>query len=187
MPGDPDTEIELPMRTAIILRGPPTAGKTTLANAVCARFGETDSAHVILDSGWGLGEQRHSGCSESRYADLRDPRRLMVIELGYGEPADSSFPGATLNPAEWIAILEEEQRELFFFCLSMSAEVALQRKRTDRETSEPGLGYTRYAAGGNCSHEQFVIRIRPYSERTIDSDGTPDETLRLILTAIPGS
>lgn len=50
----------------------------------------------MLDDRWGYGEERFSG--SSRYGDLGGQPEVLIIELGYGEPAGEGFPCATRNP-----------------------------------------------------------------------------------------
>lgn len=53
-------------RIAVTLRGPPGAGKTTVANELRKHF--PDSQIVSLDKYWGKGEMRFQSCC--RYSDL---------------------------------------------------------------------------------------------------------------------
>lgn len=102
-------------RIAIILHGPPAIGKTTIANDLVARLG---AILISLDGGWGEGEVRYRG-GPGRYADLTQAvEPVLVVELGCGEPADLSFPGASRGASEWITVLRNTGRELFPFLLT---------------------------------------------------------------------
>ena len=81
-------------KIALILRGPPGAGKSTVAKILLALC--PSSVWVELDRHWGKGEKRF--LKSGRYWDLRDPRKVLIVELGWGEPLGGRFPGATRNP-----------------------------------------------------------------------------------------
>ena len=81
-------------KVAIVLRGPPGAGKSNVARAL--ELLHSNSGRVELDQYWGIGEKRFVG--SCRYWDLRNPPDFLIVELGYGEPDGEAFPGATKCP-----------------------------------------------------------------------------------------
>ena len=113
----------------------------------------------MLDDGWAPGEKRFSG--PTRYGDLSGQPDVLIIELGYGEPAGETFPGASKNPREWLSRLEEERREVFFFMLHIDRSECLRRV-TGRGNMHPAyaaMAWDRYAPGGACSSAAFSSRI----------------------------
>jgi hypothetical protein len=118
-------------RIAIILHGPPGTGKSTLSDEIYRRL---PARHISLDGGWMPGEIRHRG-GPGRYADLATAvERVLLIELGCGEPLDMSFAGATRGAPEWICALKQSGREVFGFRLLAEPDDAAQRieERLDR-------------------------------------------------------
>ena len=160
-------------KVAIVLRGPPGAGKTSLANALQALYRLPRNSHVVLDAFWGKGEKRIA--SSCRYWDLRDQSDVLIIELGYGEPLSESFTGATKNPREWISILENDGREVFFFLLQISQSEAVRRvsRRTDLTSEYAQAAHDRYKEGGVCSSATFsALLSNGHSEETINTEET---------------
>jgi len=101
---------------AIVLHGPPAVGKTTIGEEIVRRF-PGNAKLISLDAGWGCGDARHSGGSR-RYADLAlATDKILVIELGCGEPADMASQGATQAAAEWIQTLRGANRTIRAFLL----------------------------------------------------------------------
>ncbi|HEX4609049.1 MAG TPA: hypothetical protein VH092_12655, partial [Urbifossiella sp.] len=83
-----------PVLKAIILRGPPGVGKTTVRELLRSHLGRT-ARHINLDEYWGKGEWRYSQ-PDFRYADLQlATEPVLLVELGWGEPPGLAFPGAT--------------------------------------------------------------------------------------------
>lgn len=82
-------------RSAIILRGPPGGGKTTTARKLIERLGDSRATKIVLDEWWSPGEPRFEG-GPGRYRDLWGKTSdVLVLELGWGEPAGEAFLGAT--------------------------------------------------------------------------------------------
>src|SRR5579883_850664 len=103
------------MPTALIFRGPPGAGKTTLVDSLLAerRAHGEPCAYVHMDEGWGAAEFRRTpgAPAESRYRDLvARPEPLLVIDLCLAEPdfAQTAERGASRNPREWVTLLQHE-------------------------------------------------------------------------------
>ena len=140
----------------------------------------------MLDGGWGHGEKRFSG--PSRYGDLGCQPQVLIIELGYGEPAGEGFPGATRNPREWISNLENDGREVFFFLLHVDKSECLRRVAA-RGNLSPGyaaMAWDRFAPCAVCSSAAFTSRIGDsYSEDTLSTmDKDPTATVKQILDAV---
>jgi hypothetical protein len=156
-------------KVAVVLRGPPGAGKSNVANALQVLYPK--NSRVELDRFWGDGQQRFLG--NCRYWDLSNQADLLIIELGFGEPVGEVFPGATKNPREWIAVLERDNRIVLFFYLEVSEAEALSRvaQRVDLSPSYAKLADARYQPGGVCSSKVFSALIgSPHSEEVIDTE-----------------
>lgn len=105
----------MPTPTALIVRGPPGSGKTTLVEAVLAkgRAQGVSCARVHLDDGWGPGEvhRQRGATAAARYPCLvQRPESLLVVDLALGEPgfAQTDELGATRRPREWVALLQRQ-------------------------------------------------------------------------------
>lgn len=165
-------------RKAIILRGAPGSGKTTVAKTLRDHLGLAQSSHVSLDDGWCPGEQRYSGIG--RYDDLRGHSDYLLIELGYGEPLGEGFEGATKNPAEWVAVLEDDERQPFFFLLDVGKDECLRRvaARGNMNRQYAEAAWLRYAQGRVCSSSAFTSRLgSEYAERGLDTEVKDLETV----------
>lgn len=157
---------------AVVLRGPPCGGKTSIAEMVLNRFRD-DASLAILDRFWWTGEKRYLG--HCRYWDLVDERRLLIVELGYGEPRGNVFLGATRNPKEWLTILEAAGRKVLFFQLWAPWEEVRARliKRGSRDPDASRPDHARYDDGQVCSTASFMARIGGgYTEKRIDTKET---------------
>lgn len=158
-------------RVAIVLRGAPGAGKSPVADALRERYTLPKSSHVSLDTFWGPGQKRFAG--HCRYWDLRDQPDVLIIELGYGEPHGGSFLGATKNPREWVSILENDGREIFFFLLQVSQCEGQRRKKAKGDPVYSPEVYKRYEADGECSHTVFSALLgNGHLEEPIDTEKT---------------
>ena len=113
----------------------------------------------MLDDGWVPGEKRFS--EPTRYEDLSGQPEVLIVELGYGEPAGERFPDATENPREWLSGLEQEGREIFFFMLHIERSECLRRvnARGNMGSAYAAIAWDRYAPGGTCSSTAFSSRI----------------------------
>jgi hypothetical protein len=145
-------------KLAIVLRGAPGTGKTTLSNTLRQHFGLLKASHAKLDDGWGQGEKRFAG--RDRYGDLRGQPDVLLIELGYGEPLGESFAGATKNPREWLSVIENDGRAVVFFVLDIDRPECLYRvaARGDLSPRYAEIAWERYAPGGICSSQAFSSR-----------------------------
>lgn len=161
-------------KVAIVLRGAPGTGKTTIWNALSEHFGHSKSGLVRLDDGWGRGERRFSG--SARYADLDGQPEVLVIELGYGEPEGEGFAGATKNPREWLAALEREGRAVHSFVLNVDKEECLRRvaARGNMPSWYAAGAWDRYAPGGVCCTTTFSPRLGGFFAETIIDTQTSD-------------
>ena len=112
---------------AIILRGPPAIGKTSVTGLLVTKIPSGQSKRIDLDLGWGRNEGWRYEQGDQRYADLKANEDFLILELGCGEPGDWSFNGATRNPREWISILEKEGRYIHLFRLLTDFETWKQR------------------------------------------------------------
>lgn len=162
-------------RLAIVLRGPPGTGKTTILNALQRHYRLPLNSHVTLDDFWFPGEKRFA--DHCRYWDLRDQPDVLLIELGYGEPLGEVFAGATKNPGEWVSILEADRREVFFFLLDIDKAECLRRvaARGNLASQYTEMAWNRYAPGAVCSSAAFSSRIG--SRHSEDVINTKDKDL----------
>jgi hypothetical protein len=98
---------------------------------------------------------------------------MLILELGYGEPEDESYPGATKNPREWISILENDGRDIYCFVLQIPEAETLQRvqRRHDLLADYAKMAHDRYKPGGVCDSPNFTrLMGRGLSEETIDTN-----------------
>ena len=157
-------------KIAIVLRGAPCCGKSSVSNSLQEYFGLPLNSHVVLDHFWGRGEKRFAG--HYRYWDLRDQPDVLLIELGYGEPDDPTFFGATRNPREWVSLLEADGRRVFFFLLEIDKAECIRREtvRKKLNPSYSAAAWDRYAPGGPCNGNAFFPLAGPgYLETPIDT------------------
>jgi hypothetical protein len=159
-----------PRRVAIIVRGSPGSGKSTIVGHLLRHY--VGSVFANLDNGWVMGEWRANG-GDGRYADLRDPSDILLVELAYGEPTHEGL-GATRNPREWIDILEGNERELFFFILKTRSRDSLREFGRRRRGDDP-LAETVYDAydRGCCTTEAFS-KLSGFRETLIDAEHDGD-------------
>ncbi|MCI0589042.1 MAG: hypothetical protein L0323_19670 [Planctomycetes bacterium] len=175
-------------KTAVVLRGPPCGGKSTVGSELARQL--ASSVLVSLDDGWNPSERRFK--KDGRYADLVSNAETLIIELGFGEPAGESFPGATREPAAWLKVLREAGRSIHLFLLMPPLKETLRRIGADRGAQSRlyfGDAARRYEPGGVCSPDAFKERIGDaYTEEVIDTSlESPEATAERILRAIrPG-
>jgi hypothetical protein len=151
---------------AIILRGPPCGGKTTVSRELLRRA--PSSQFVSLDDGWGAGEARF--LRSDAYRDLKASVDTLVVELGFGEPAGESFAGATRDPASWLAVLADDDRSTYMFLLKPSLEEL--RRRIVRDRDPRLVAYfvdaaLKYETGGLCSYDAFSSRLPAGTAETL--------------------
>lgn len=168
---------------AIVLRGPPGAGKTPIAEELRSRL-TLSSAFVRLDDGWCAGEQRFLG--QARYNDLHDPAAVLIVELGWGEPNPPSFFGATMNPAEWVAVLKADRRRVFMFLLWTPLSETLARKTGRMDLAYATQAHGKYDQGNACSSPAFLARLGGcyYETMIYTSTQTVNETAAQILRSV---
>jgi hypothetical protein len=119
-------------RIAILLRGRIGAGKTTVGRIIRKQFDISDDAFILLDQGWGRrppDDWRRRARDANRYYDLANQsgRPIVLIELSWGEDA-------TLNPREWLDLLEAQGRSVLYFRLVVSLRTSLARMIERGET-----------------------------------------------------
>jgi hypothetical protein len=116
-------------KVAIILRGPPAVGKSSIRDRIVARLGGQATVRTVnLDAYWGPPHEWRYNEVAFRYADLQLAKEpVLVVALSSGEPPDLSFPGATRAAQEWVALLRQSGREVFPFLLWMDWNAAVTR------------------------------------------------------------
>jgi RecA/RadA recombinase len=120
--------------TALIVRGPPGSGKSTLVDSLVAQrkaAGQT-CEKVHLDDGWNPGEvhRQPAATAATRYPSLVLRREsLLVVDLALAEPAFAQTDelGASRRPREWVALLQRNH------------DVLLVRLRARWATCEPRI------------------------------------------------
>jgi hypothetical protein len=118
---------------AIVLHGPPCAGKTTISKQIRQRHSQ--ATHISLDEGWSAGEVRYRG-GTGRYADPATAQAtVLIVEIGCGEPVDLAFPGATRAANEWVDVIRGSGRTLFPFLVwaEWQDEIARIEKRWQQQ------------------------------------------------------
>lgn len=165
-------------RVAIVVRGPPSTGKSETCRRLAHVAGELgmSTQTIVLDR---YEPEPVNDDAERRYPALRSlDARWVLLELGYG-----GF--ATKNPATWADIAKGQGYALHLFRLTAPKEAVAARSkgRTDGMTSDISLAMLeRYA-----SEEQFTAFAQKLglAEETIDTSSlTGVETARLILRSL---
>ena len=172
-------------RVAIVLRGPPCSGKTRVKNILLRKL--QSASFVSLDDGWGVDEKRFRGVDP--YADLRVNTDVLIIELGFGEPAGEMSAGATRNPGGWLGVLADEKRTVHLFLLQPPIAEVFRRIEHDRPPGSEAYfrhAAVRYKPNGVCSAEAFNERLGgAYQEMCLDTSlESESETARRILEAV---
>ncbi len=104
-------------QVAIILHGPPGTGKSAISDEIAKRT--TGTKRISLDDGWAMHE-RPAKPLAARYDDIRQAKEpILLIELGFGEPANLNSIGATRGAEEWVRVLRDAGRHVFAFLLWM--------------------------------------------------------------------
>lgn len=138
-------------RSAMIFRGTPGVGKTTVAREALRLLGRPGDSPISLDDGWVRLEFRYEGRGgPASYEDLRGRGEdVLIAELGWGEPSDTSFEGATRNPGVWRSVLEADGRAVIHVLL-----------KADRKEE-----VTRLSSREGCSVEQASNYIEEFWKR----------------------
>ena len=140
---------------AIILRGPPCGGKTTVAVALRQRL--PSNHFVSLDDGWGVGELRF--LAGEAYSDLNTGADVLLVELGFGEPVGEAFAGATRDPMKWLNVLANGGRSVHLFLLKPPFDEVRHRIAKDRPPHMHQYfldAARRYESGGICSSQTLA-------------------------------
>ncbi len=173
-------------KIAIVLRGPPGSGKTEVSRSLEGLFAGR-CAIANLDQFWVQGEKRFGG--RCRYWDLDDPREVLIIELGYGEPWPRSFDGATKNPKEWLQVLQEAQRQVFLFLLHIPGDESRLRTCHRMDSAAALEAAARYEAGQDCATDVFTRRAGMLGQEVVIDTSRPTglslaATVKLIVDKI---
>jgi len=188
-------KVNIDRKLAIILRGPPATGKSTIAEAICASASTSGrSAKMVnLDHGWSANERPAQNGGPARYPELVSCEEdVLVIELAQGEPCLIGVPGegATLNPSEWLNLIKPG-RAVFSFLLWADWDhlAAWLRKRGATDLGFFEKCYRLHQ--DDALFRDFAVRGGILEQRISVPDKTPTEICELILstcsTRIPGT
>jgi hypothetical protein len=119
------------------LRGPPAIGKSSVTKLLAEKMLPSSTKQIALDQGWGQRQNWRFPAGDGRYADLKAPEDLLVLELGCGEPGGGVL-GATLNPREWVSVLESEGRQIHAFLLWTDYDTWQKRLLVKAPEGDPG-------------------------------------------------
>jgi hypothetical protein len=168
-----------PVHKAIILRGPPGVGKSAVRDLLRSHLGRTVRS-INLDSYWGKDEWRYAQ-ADFRYADLQlSPEPVLLVELGWGEPAGLAFPGATRGANEWVDILHKANRKIYPFLLIAEWNDILKRliARHGHHMNQSVLDQLARASFFEHKHYLFTYpEIPGFTELTIDTTGRTEESV----------
>jgi hypothetical protein len=180
-------------KNAIVLHGPPATGKSQIWEHIKKKV--PVAARISLDDGWGPGEIRYRGGTE-RYLDLAQAQSpVLVVELGWGEPAGLGFPGATRAAQEWVRVLRDGGRQVYPFLLRADFTTALARLKDRQHRRGQTFWEVLQSLGIRTMYEQkhelFTFpQIQDFSEVCIDTsnrdfDGVAKEIISLSGLATP--
>jgi hypothetical protein len=168
-----------PVLKAIIVRGAPGVGKSAVVNLLRSHLRHS-ARYINLDAYWGKDEWRYAQ-PDFRYADLQlATEPVLLVELGWGEPAGLSFPGATRGANEWVDILQKVKRQSFPFLLTAEWKDIL--KRLTERHGHHGVSLTLDQIGRASFYEHkhplFTYPVIPgFTELTIDTTGRTEESV----------
>jgi hypothetical protein len=138
---------------------------------------------VILDNGWDASASAfRSKGGTGRYQDLRTIDPLLVFEIGCAEPMQMHCNGATRNPKEWLAVLQQERRELAVFQLWADWPAVERRARNCKpnDVLMPKIWHELYRLKSELVTFPLDAQI---TERVIDtSNMTAEEVAQEILS-----
>ena len=164
-----------PAAKAIILRGPPAVGKSTVRDLILAHVGAA-GRYINLDAHWGIGEWRYAD-SAFRYADLHlATEPVLVMELAWGEPPDFSFPGATRGANEWVDVLRQAGRQIYAFLLTADWHEIVTRLIARHGHPLAAMNQIGRASFYEHHHHYFMYPvIAGFTEQTIDTTGRSEQ------------
>ena len=176
-------------KIAIILRAPSGMGKSRVSEIIRERHPAT--RHISLDDGWSQGEHRYVG-GPSRYADLSAVQEnILIVELGWGEPADRGSPGATRGACEWVTTLRTAGRVIVPFllwadCLEVDARLRDREQRQNRPPQEYWVGMGTYALYEH-RHPHYSYPVIPnFFEMRIDTTGRSHREVAEFIMSVVG-
>jgi hypothetical protein len=132
-------------KKAIILRGPPAIGKSTIKDCLLKKLALGEEAFLNLDKG-----------QASQIPD-RESQEILILELAYGEDTPPSTRyGLTRNPKQWVESIRSQGRDIQSFLVY--AEWAKAQQRVRSKWREDGQ------AQACWKEDEYVQNQRPYHE-----------------------
>ncbi len=163
-------------KIAVILRGPPAIGKSSVTRLLAQKMLPGTTKQIDLDQGWGRDQNWRFSAGPGRYADLKATEDLLVLELGCGEPC-AGVAGATLNPREWVSILEAEGRQVHAFLLWTDYDTWQRRLLVKVPGGDPGA-HEYYRLFERQEWKDFPakagVREEPIDTSAIDEKGVAE-------------